>query len=955
MEKYTSDDVKSENRKRIITYIIILIIIILCLITSCSCTSKYIGKIGDLFRNEEDVIIDGGSGDKETIKNGELTFDIKNLVMSVSDNNAKIGFSYKKINPDKFTCTTSDANVATCYVSNGYVVVIPKSIGNVTVTLQTETNGKIYQATANVTITDANKYIALSKNNGTINLAYSKTKKVGYKLVGISGKVVVTSSDPSVAEATAKNGVLTIKGKSTGSATITLTVEYNGVTYKTDYNLKVINNIDNSGSNTSAKDALLTNIKVSSGKLTPTFNSKTKKYNVTIDNNVDKITIKATANSKSTITYIFNGKEYKSFDNIPMAVGDNIVNIKVVNGSGKENNYTVIVTRKDKSPELNNDSTLSNITTNKGVLTPTFNKDTKDYKVTVDYSVSNITLKATASNNKSTITYIFNGKEYKSFDNIPMAVGDNVVSIKVVSESGKESTYTVVVTRNEKLNNDSTLSNITTNKGVLTPTFNKDTKEYEITVNSSVNDITLTATASNSKSTITYSFNNKEYKEFKNIPLEDGANVVFITVTAEDGTETVYTVTVNKYFLNTPQKEYEISYDSNGSEKDIILYTNIFNNKVNTILSTDKKTMTICDANNASICVKVSSTSDIIKSLEYTGESTGPTSLPIKVTADGIGTGNIHVVATANGVTVNEFDITFKVVQKYIVTLKANGGLFNEFETEQTFKISPEDSPIDLVKYGKPYYQDDEDNCIYYEFIGYADELDEDKTIIYDLENKNLINYSDLSSDITLVAIYNMEDKKIQTTESKTLWLVDVPIFRDKEYYDKFGKDRPIYPGAQGEYTMNFKNESDDTLVITGMILKEDTICVDKDGIKGCLNMGYIIKDAHNNYHYGSSNAYEVLNKTGNVIDWPGNHNEADFTFNPATNADTTIGPKGTKNDELEITIHWKWVEFDDYSDRVDTLIGNQAAAKLIDDSINDLYTLYVGIKLDVIRDECNK
>lgn len=858
MERYTSDDAKSDNRKRIITYIIILIIIILCLITSCSCTSKYIGKIGDLFRNEEDVIIDDGTGDKETIKNGELTFDIKNLVMSVSDNDAKIGFSYKKINPDKFTCTTSDASIATCYVKDGYVVVIPKKVGNVTVTLETETNGKIYQATTNVSITDANRYIALSKNNGTINLAYKKIKKVGYSLVGISGKVTVTSSDSSIATAKAKNGILTITGKKTGKATITLTVEYNGVTYKADYNLKVIDKINDDGSSSKDKEALLTNIIVSSGKLTPEFNSNTKKYNVTIDNNVDKITINATANNKSNITYIFDGKEYKNFENIPMAVGDNQVNIKVVNESGKENTYTVIVTRNDAS-----------------------------------------------------------------------------------------------VPPKPDLNSDSSLSSLTTNKGVLTPTFNKDTKQYEITLNSSVKDITLLATPSNSKSTITYSFNNKEYKEFKNIPLDDGANVVFITVTAEDKTETIYTVTINKYFLNTPEKEYEVSYDSKGSEKDIILNTNIFNNKVNTTLSSDKKTLTICDEKNPSICVKVNTTSDIIESLLYTGEENGPTSLPINVKANGVGTGSIHVVATANGITVDEFDITFKVVQKYIVTLKANGGLFNEFTTEYSFKISPEESPMDLTEYGEPYLQDDENNCLYYEFVGYAKENDDTNTIIYDLNDKKLINYSDLDGDITLVAIYNMEDKKTQTTENKTLWLVDVPIFRDKEYYDKYGKEKPIYPGAQGEYTMNFKNESDDTLVITGMILKEDTICVDKNGVKGCLNMGYIIKDAYNNYHYGASNSYDVLNKTGNVINWNGNHNEDDFTFDPATNNDTTIGPKGANNDELEITIHWKWVEFDDYSDKVDTLIGNQAAEKLTDSSINDLYKLYVGIKLDVIRTEC--
>ena len=63
--------------------------------------------------------------------------------------------------------------------------------------------------------------------------------------------------------------------------------------------------------------------------------------------------------------------------------------------------------------------------------------------------------------------------------------------------------------------------------------------------------------------------------------------------------------------------------------------------------------------------------------------------------------------------------------------------------------------------------------------------------------------------------------------------------------------------------------------------------------------------------------------------------------------------PAGS-NKELEITIHWEWTFYiDDKNDRIDTVIGNQAAASANDKTINDLYKLKVGIKYDVENEVC--
>lgn len=234
----TEDD--EEKKRRILLYIIIIIIILLSLITSCSCTSNFFGKIGDLFRKEDSFNITDETDDKEVHKNQELQFDENDIEMALSDVRTKISFSYQNINPETFTCSTSDAEIATCYVSNNYVVVIPKKDGKVTVILQTIVNGILYEASTEVTIKDANRYINLSSKSGTINLAYTKYKNIPYSLVGLTGEVEVSSSDESIATATASGGILRITANKTGHVTITLILTYNNISYTAKYVLNVI-------------------------------------------------------------------------------------------------------------------------------------------------------------------------------------------------------------------------------------------------------------------------------------------------------------------------------------------------------------------------------------------------------------------------------------------------------------------------------------------------------------------------------------------------------------------------------------------------------------------------------------------------------------------------------------------------------------------------------------------
>ena len=234
---------KDSRKKKIV--ILLVVIFILSLVTT-GLTTNIFGRIGTAFRNEGSFVLKHtDDNDKEVVKNQALRFDSKYLDISLSDTSGKLSYSYDHIVPSEFTCETSDADVATCYPADGYVVVYPKGEGKTTVTIRTEANGKIYAATSEVTVGEAERYIELSSYEGIINLNTNKKKDIAYYLVGMSGDVKVSSSNESVAKAKVENGVVKITASKVGKVDITVSITYNDKTYTNVYKLEVINQAKN--------------------------------------------------------------------------------------------------------------------------------------------------------------------------------------------------------------------------------------------------------------------------------------------------------------------------------------------------------------------------------------------------------------------------------------------------------------------------------------------------------------------------------------------------------------------------------------------------------------------------------------------------------------------------------------------------------------------------------------
>ena len=103
-------------------------------------------------------------------------------------------------------------------------------------------------------------------------------------------------------------------------------------------------------------------------------------------------------------------------------------------------------------------------------------------------------------------------------------------AIKTVTKSTSSSTTSTK-------SSNAYLSKLQLNQDGLTPNFNKNKTSYAVTVGENVNDLKVTAVAEDSKSKVAIS---------GNTGLKNGDNKVYITVTAQDGTQKVYTITVTK-------------------------------------------------------------------------------------------------------------------------------------------------------------------------------------------------------------------------------------------------------------------------------------------------------------------------------------------------------------------------------------------------------------------------
>lgn len=264
-----------------------------------------------------------------------------------------------------------------------------------------------------------------------------------------------------------------------------------------------------------ANDATLSSLAVAGYTYTPIFNKVEENYALNIGSSIDKLDITAIpSDPKSKVEIIGN-------DNLQ--TGINIINIKVT----APDNETTKTYKLTITKNISTNNYLSSLTVNGYTYTPAFDKTVSGpYVVNLSTNVNNIVIDAEPEEMTTTVTGT--GKH-------DLSPGQNVIQILATSESGSVRTYTVIV--NKAKNSDSTLKNILLSDGTLAPAFDPAILKYTVDVPTELDKITITGTPNDLSSTVT---GNGVYE------LDNHSKTVDIVVKAEDGSKTIYQVTINK-------------------------------------------------------------------------------------------------------------------------------------------------------------------------------------------------------------------------------------------------------------------------------------------------------------------------------------------------------------------------------------------------------------------------
>ncbi len=152
-----------------------------------------------------------------------------------------------------------------------------------------------------------------------------------------------------------------------------------------------------------------------------------------------------------------------------------------------------------------------------------FKRDNLEYNLEVKNDIESINIEATTEHDKAKV---------KGNGGQPLNVGENIVNLIVTAEDGTEKTYTIKIKRKD---NNAYLTNLKISN--IDFKFDKETLNYEFKIARDIESIDIKGIAESELATIDGLGTHK---------LSEEKNVINITITAEDGTEKTYTITLKK-------------------------------------------------------------------------------------------------------------------------------------------------------------------------------------------------------------------------------------------------------------------------------------------------------------------------------------------------------------------------------------------------------------------------
>ncbi|HOV14333.1 MAG TPA: cadherin-like beta sandwich domain-containing protein, partial [Spirochaetota bacterium] len=344
--------------------------------------------------------------------------------------------------------------------------------------------------------------------------------------------------------------------------------------------------------NADLNDLILLDEKGVDLQLVPKFDKDIVSYKVYIDSDVGSVSITPTISDKKKASAFVEAMDILDKATLSCVIsGDSkVIEIKVIAQDKSEKIYKITILRKG------NIANLKGITVDNGSLSPIFKNDTYDYNLTLANSVSSCKITPVLEDSGAQYQMSLDDKKVDNGSSLNLKVGNNILKIDVTSRDGStKQSYKVTINRAAfGVSNIVNLSSITLSNGILSPAFDKNVQEYNVTLGLDVTSVNVTADKEDAKSTVTFS---------PSVPmgLIAGKNTLKITVKAEDGVNTKdYIVNFNVQSTDTNALLANLSFE--GVTLDPVFSKNVFDYKSTVANSVTKTKVTYqSDVNDSTV------------------------------------------------------------------------------------------------------------------------------------------------------------------------------------------------------------------------------------------------------------------------------------------------------------------------------------------------------------------
>lgn len=217
-------------------------------------------------------------------------------------------------------------------------------------------------------------------------------------------------------------------------------------------------------------------------------------------------------------------------------------------------NKTITIT--DPAPVLDSDSKLKSLGVTGYDLSPSFSSGTKAYTVSVPEGTSKVTITAAANSTKA--------KSVTGTGEKDLTGDSTTFTVRCTAENNTYTDYTITVNRAkhvepepepEKKSSDSTLKSLSVSGYKYSPAFSPKTTTYNMTVANGITGLYVQAVPNDSKAKLEITGDSK---------WAVGKNTIEITVTAEDGSKTVYKVNVTREDAKKKSSDKNVDFRINN-------------------------------------------------------------------------------------------------------------------------------------------------------------------------------------------------------------------------------------------------------------------------------------------------------------------------------------------------------------------------------------------------------